>query len=68
MPFDGEKDVRKKTTVICPIHGNFETIIKNHLNGSGCKMDSELKTTEEILNEKNANRKRNCFFENWKKS
>jgi uncharacterized Zn finger protein (UPF0148 family) len=53
VPFDGEKDVRKKTTVICPIHGNFETIIKNHLNGSGCKMDSELKTTEEILNEKN---------------
>lgn len=32
-----QNGLNKKITIICPIHGNFEQISGNHLNGQGCK-------------------------------
>lgn len=43
--------------ITCPIHGNFEQISRNHLNGSGCKKcrilegKTKRKTTEQFIKE-----------------
>ena len=48
VPFEGNKDIKTSTQIICPIHGEFSSIISKHLNGNGCKW-CNLKKNEEIL-------------------
>lgn len=44
--------LNKKVKIICPLHGIFEQISKNHLRGDGCPTCSGNKklTTEEFIN------------------
>ena len=35
---------KSKIIIICPVHGRFEQIPKNHLNGHGCKKCGDLRT------------------------
>ena len=34
---DSYVDTQHKTTITCPVHGNFEQKVNNHLIGFGCK-------------------------------
>lgn len=45
------KKVSEKALITCPIHGDFEQIFENHLNGQGCKKcyGNEKLTTEEFI-------------------
>ena len=42
---------KKKLTITCPIHGDFEQLPKNHLTGCGCFQcfGSPTKTTEQFI-------------------
>ena len=48
---------KTKVKIICPIHGEFEQIAENHLDGHGCskcrsdKLRSNGKTTEQFIEE-----------------
>ena len=43
---------KTKVKIICPIHGIFEQVSFNHLNGSGCpKCQGRNKTTKEFIKE-----------------
>lgn len=50
------KNNKTKVIIICPIHGEFEQLPNNHLNGSRCKkcvQESKRKTTDEFVQEAN---------------
>lgn len=36
----------EKAIITCPIHGDFEQLINNHLKGEGCPICGKLKTSE----------------------
>ena len=41
---------KKKLTITCPVHGNFEQSPASHLNGRGCpRCAGKNKTTEEVI-------------------
>jgi len=44
------KGSRKKINIICPVHGNFEQHVTNHLKGHGCnKCSIEINSKKRIL-------------------
>jgi hypothetical protein len=36
--------VKDKSTIICPIHGEFKQVLYNHLNGQGCSKCGHIKS------------------------
>ena len=41
-----------KVTIICPKHGEFEQVLKSHMNGYGCKYcsyDKKKLSDDEVL-------------------
>jgi hypothetical protein len=46
------KDINSKIKIICPIHGEFEQTVKNHLHGNDCfecSKRKKSKTTKEFI-------------------
>ena len=56
---------REKVIIVCPIHGEFQQIPNDHLNGCGCPKCSESNLENEVSNfltEKNINFERQKTF------
>lgn len=41
-------DAKSKVTIACPIHGDFQQLPSNHLNGSGCPK-CVMKSTKQVI-------------------
>jgi hypothetical protein len=53
-PYAEINGVRSEMLIICPKHGEFYQIVRNHLRGSGCRkcfFESRVKTLEDYLDE-----------------
>lgn len=60
-------NITNKVVIICPFHGEFKQILKNHINGSACPICNESKGEREIskiLNKNNIKYIRQYKFEN----
>lgn len=56
---------KTKIKIICPIHGEFEQLPNNHLNGSGCYLCGVIKTHEHLSsNNENFIQKANIIHNN----
>ena len=54
--YDYSKAIEPRTTsdnitIICPIHGEFQQPLKNHLEGKGCKKCARIKQNVNLLSE-----------------
>jgi hypothetical protein len=50
------KDINSKIKIICPIHGEFDQTVKNHLHGNDCfecSKRKKSKTTKNFINQAN---------------